>query len=219
MKISIRRGSAAAGLALAAALTATPALAGDSMVVGTSAPASNFGPATRANLNVSGTATNLAQRFYLPETVALSSLEFYGTATNIDLYITNAVGEGTASDITNVMWESHGFSSGSGRAWREVETGSLVLGPGTYFLVMAADNATGGIWAKVGRDGVDNVEAFGVGTYPKTGSQRAASINYSFEESDQNAFAFRLNGAPIPTPGAFAITMAGGLACMGRRRR
>ena len=124
MKSCFRRGSAVAGLALTAAFTALPAYAGgDSEVVGTPAPANNFGPAARANLHgTTNVATNLVQGFVLSESYAISSLEFYGTATDIDLYITDLVGVG-ASDVTNVMWESHDITSPSGRAWREVLAG------------------------------------------------------------------------------------------------
>lgn len=215
MKIRVRSG-VAAGAALAIAI------AGQAMavtVVNTSTPIAT-GPASKAFLSTDGTATNLVQRIVIPEAIQVTSIGFFGGGTDIDLFLTNMVGAG-ASDVLNVMWSTSGFTATGLRAWRDFAVEGLVLNPGTYFLVMASDDPSGGNWTRASRfdENALNVEARGAGTYVKSGAVRSASVNYTFEESDTRALATRVQGVAIPAPGAAALLGVAGLVGVARRRR
>lgn len=216
MKKSTRKIVLFAGLAVTGIGLSASAHADD--LVFTSQP-SQFGVMDRANLDSTGNATNLIQTFTLPTASEISSLSYFGLASGVDLYITDEVGAG-ASDLTSVMWETHGYSAGGGRAWHNFNTAGLVLGAGTYYVVMASDDLSGGRWSRVDRSDAINLLARGNTTYGKVGSQRVADLEYTFHEGEFDAgYALRIDGTAVPAPGTLAIAATGGVMCLRRRRR
>lgn len=219
MNIRFSTSAMAAGALVAIAVVGAPASAVN--LVNTQTPVSQFGPFSKAFLN-NNVATNLVQRFTLPSASTLSTISFYGGGAHVDLSLTNAVGA-SASEGGNVLWSVNDYNPGSGRAWRDFDvTGlNIVLPAGTYYLVMGSVDPSGAIWSKSSRADAANLNAgaLGTGTYNKVGAQRMASVDYVFDEAGTLNFATRIQGTPIPTPGALALGAMSGLAALRRRRR
>lgn len=217
MQTSTRYLSALAGAAVA---IATVGAASAETVVNTTSP-SVFGIFETANLDNENMATNLAQQFSLSSTYNLDSLSFFGSGTNIDMYIIDAVAP-DGDDPDSVLWEAHGIEAPGSRSWRDVPIGGLTLGPGDYYVVMASDDAAGGRWSLVTTLDPSTlaIGADGVGMYEKgSPEQRVAGVNYTFTPEDNLSYALRVEGTEIPTPGALTIAGIGGLICLKRRRR
>ncbi len=223
MNIGIRRHGAGAALIIALAAGTAHAGAGDVVDLVSTGTPSIFGVADRANLTSEGIATNLIQRFVIPSASEITQISFFGSADNVDLYLTDLVGS-SASEVDNVLWSSNGVTTEGGKAWRDISVSGLTLDAGTYHLVMASDSATGGLWSRSTR-----VEPFGLNTgargdatYTKsTPQQSIATLNYDFKESENLGFAIRVQGrdAAIPAPGMLTIAGMGGLLAARRRRR
>lgn len=215
MKSCVRSG-VAVGAALA--IFAIAGSASAATIVNTSTPSAT-GPASKAFLSADGTATNLVQRFVVTQPSAISLISFFGGGTDIDLFLTNMVGAG-ANDATNVLWSVEGFTATGTRAWRNFNVSGLTLNPGTYYLVMGSDDASGGNWTRASRTDANalNIEARGAGTYSNGGQKRAANVVYTFEEATTTGFATHIEGTPVPTPGAAGVLGLAGLVSLRRRR-
>jgi len=223
MKIGIRHHGAGAALVIALAAGSAHAGAGDVVDLVSTGTPSTFGVADRANLTSEGIATNLVQRFVLPTASEITQISFFGSASNVDLYLTDLVGS-SASEVDNILWSSNGFTTQGGKAWRDVGVSGLTLDAGTYYLVMASDSSTGGLWSRTSRtpEFALNTEARGVGSYTKLGpDQTVATLTYNFLEQDTLGYAIRVQGreAAIPAPGMLAMAGMGGLLAARRRRR
>lgn len=215
MKSCVRSG-VAVGAALA--IIAIAGSASAATLVNTSTPNAT-GPASKAFLS-GGVATNLVQRIVLTTAASISQISFFGGGTDIDLFLTNAVGPG-ASDAANVLWSVESFTATGTRGWRDFSVSGLNLNAGTYYLVMGSDNASGGNWTRVSRTDANalGVQARGAGTYAAGGGEkRSASVVYTFEEENTTGFAVHVEGTPIPAPGAAGVLALAGLAGLRRRR-
>lgn len=219
--MKIRTRMALGGAAALATLAGTTQAGSDIDLVQTTSP-SSFGTFKTANLTAANIATNLIQEFQVTGTYELSTVSFFGSGTNIDLYIVDAIAP-IGSDPDSILWESQGISAPGSRSWRNFSVdSSVVLGPGTYYMVMASDDSAGGRWSLVNTlDPVTlNMGHDGLGSYEKgTPTQRIAGLSYTFFPGDSQAFAMRLTGTEIPAPATAAILAAGGLGIARRRRR
>ncbi len=229
MKICVSRNGIAACAIVALAGTAA---AGDSeLVVNTMTPSVN-GATERAFL--SGTtdlSTNLVQEFEIDAATNLETLSFFGSATDVHVYLTKdvgLVGDANADDPVptgSIVWESGSYTSPGGalgtRGWQDFDVTGISLDSGTYYVVLASDDIFGAYWSYALKNDpvTENVGDKGSAQYAKgVGDQRVASIDYNFDEGSPFVFGLRITGSTVPTPGTLAIAAAGGLLCIRRRR-
>lgn len=194
----------AAGLALAAGAAANAA-----MIVNTD----NTGAGS--NAHPANDTLHLMQRVNFTDSFTLNSIAVSAAGNSFNLFLATNVGE-TADDDFDIVWSATNVEVGGSFSWMTLDAGGVNVSAGEYYLIMTSDADGGARWQRVFRD-IEGTVGVGNGGLATTGLDTITEKTFTSDPGSR-IYSVRIDGDPIPAPGAAALFGLAGLTASRRRR-
>ncbi len=195
---------AIAGLALGVAAASNAA-----MIVNTD----NTGAGS--NAHPANDTLHLMQRVNFTEAFNLNSIAVSAAGDGFNLFLATNVGD-EADDEFDIVWSANDVEVSSGFAWMTLDATGVSVEAGEYYLIMTSDADGGARWQRSFRD-LEGTFGVGDSALATNGLDTITEKTFSADPGNR-VYSVRIDGDPIPAPGAAALFGLAGLTASRRRR-